>query len=192
MGILKLIGWDKLRRALKPETFQARLERHVKVATQLNALVAEGAIKRAISGGLKPANAMVTRMLKGSTKALVDSGQLFGSITGVAEKWDRAIIGVLKSRRVKKKGASKSSDVKQIAAILFYGATITVTPKMRRYFYARSQEDPVRYKPIKKTTTVIVIPPRPYLEAALDKAMIAQYRVNWDAAIAKALAGGLG
>ena len=55
-----------------------------------------------------------------------------------------------------------NTPVYKIAEIQEYGARIPVTDKMRRWFAAQGF-------PLKKTTTEIVIPPRPFIRQTADR-----------------------
>lgn len=55
----------------------------------------------------------------------------------------------------------ENTPVYKIAAIQEYGATIPVTDKMRGWFLANGF-------PLKKTTTEIIIPPRPFIRQTKD------------------------
>ncbi len=183
-----LTGFKRLKRMLSPGTFERRLKKHVKVATQLNALLAEGEIKTDISAGRFAKNSAMTIALKGSSKPLVGAtGELFKSIIGRAVAWNLALIGVLKNKKVKNKKTGKVDSIFQIAAILHDGATIRVTDKMRRYFFALSRE--FGTMPLSSRTKVIVIPPRPFLRGAVKKRLIKKYKANWQRAIGKAMRG---
>lgn len=61
---------------------------------------------------------------------------------------------------IKRKKYPNGLDVGKNALIQEYGAVIHVTDKMRKWFAAQGY-------PLKRTTTEIVIPPRPFLRKAL-------------------------
>lgn len=196
---LKLIGFKKLKDILDPAKIEKRMKKHVGKATLKNGLIAEGAIKSAIDKGkIKGAmgkrapNADLTVALKGSDRPLVDSGQLKKSITSEVKSWDLALIGINRNRTVVDSKGKKRS-VMRIAEALHDGATIKVTNKMRAYFYwlAYSDDSPFQgiVKPLKKSTKVIRIPPRPFLAAALTNRLLKRYNRQWDKAIIKVLQG---
>lgn len=187
---LQLSGFKKLKAILSPGTLPERFRRHVEKATKLNALIAEGEVKKAIYSGTgfkpNPANKPLTKVLKGSDRPLVDTGELVKSIAGEARTWDEAVIGVLRQRVVRGR-RGQARDVKNVAAILHEGATIKVTPKMRAYFFALSHQYPGLVFPLKPTKRYIVIPRRPFLRAATNSKVLAMYQRNWEQAIQKAL-----
>lgn len=187
---LVLTGFRRLKRMLSPGTFERRLQKHVKAATMLNALLAEGEIKTDISANRFKKNAARTIAIKRSSKPLAGvTGELFKSVIGRAVAWDTALIGVLKSKKVKNKQTGKVDDILQIAAILHDGATITVTDRMRRYFFLLASKKGSRTMPLRASTKVIVIPPRPFLRGVTKKRLVKKYKANWQRAIGKAMRG---
>lgn len=190
---IKLIGFEKLKDILSPAKIPRRLRKHVRKATELNAMLGASEVTRAIYKGVPPPNSDLTVALKGSSRTLVDSGNLAGSVHGKAVDWDEGHIGVLRRKKAKRvskkvKGARYTND---IAALLYFGATISVTDKMRRLFFAlaSSKKYHGKIKPLSPKTKVIVIPPRRYLDAALTTQMEAKYKKNWLAAIKLTLLG---
>jgi len=188
---LKLTGFDELKDALSPTKIPRRLRKHVKKATELNAMLGASEVVRAIYKGVPPANSPLTQALKGSSRTLVDSGTLAGSVHGKAADWDEGHIGVLRRRRLKKQRGKGQKYTTDIAAILYYGAIVPVTDKMRRFFFALAADPKYKGKvmPLSQKTKVIVIPPRRYLDAALAPAMESKYQKNWLDAIKLTLMG---
>lgn len=195
MAGLTLKGFTEVADLFAPGKFEKRLEAEVGKATKLNALLAEGAIKRGIySGKGIDKNSKFTIALKGSSRPLVDSGELVKSINGRAEKWDEFVVGVLKSRMVRDEKTGKSKDLLSIAQILHSGATVTVTPKMRRFFFwmaSRYEKGEIKepWKPLSARTKVIRIPARPFLRFAVTDKMNAKYTDNWAMAVQRAMGG---
>lgn len=196
---LKLIGFKKLKGILDPKKFEKRLKKHVGKATLRNGLDAESIIKDQIDKGKiksprrgKSPNAPLTVLLKGSDRPLVDSGELKKSINSEVKSWDLVLIGILRNRTVTDDRGKKRGIV-NIARALHDGAEIPVTAKMRRYFFwlAFGKDSPFKgaVKPLKKSTKKIVIPPRPFMHAALTKRMIVKYTKNWDLAVRKVMQG---
>jgi len=185
---LELIGFEELQDILDPAKFTTRITRHVKRATSKNALVGVGMIKRAIDSGKFASNKPMTSAIKGSSRPLVDSGQLKLAITKQVKTWYLANIGVIRSKTVTD-AQGRSEDVLSIAKVLHEGATIAVTPKMRRYFALMSRKFPDQWFPLKADTTSITIPPRPFLLAAISDKAVLIYQTNWAAAVQKALNG---
>jgi phage gpG-like protein len=97
-----------------------------------------------------------TKERKGSSKPLIDTGDLLGSIThelsGNSEVW----IGVRRGARAK-----NGKDIVDIAAVHEFGCTIAVTAKMRAYLHYQG----IHLEP---DTTHIVIPERSFLRATLE------------------------
>lgn len=87
---------------------------------------------------------------KGSSKALIDYGDLIGNINEEVLSADDAFIGV--KRGVKN---PNNQELVNIAVVHEEGRTIEVTPKMRAYLHSRGLH-------LKKATTYIRIPARPY------------------------------
>jgi len=85
---------------------------------------------------------------KGSSKPLIDKGDLIGSITFEVVDDDSVAIGV------------KKGNAGNIAAVHEYGCTIEVTPKMRAFLHYNGIH-------LKEATTYINIPPRPFLRPVL-------------------------
>lgn len=187
---LKLIGFQKLKDILAPTKVPRRLRKHVKKATDLNAQLGASEVVRNIYRGVPPANSPLTVALKGSSRTLVDSGTLAGSVHGKAVDWDEGHIGVLRNKQVKQR-TGKKKGLFDIARILYFGATVQVTDKMRRMFFALSHDEKYKgkVKPLSPKTKVIVIPPRRYLDAALTPQMEQQYKKNWLGAIRLTLLG---
>jgi hypothetical protein len=108
-------------------------------------------------------------------KALINHGDLLGSVThALSPDGMSGAVGV--NRKAKTKDGK---DVVDIAKVVFCGATITVTARMRAWF--RSQGHP-----LKPSTTAIIIPPRPTIEPAY-KAYFPQIRNRYQQALLKAL-----
>lgn len=185
---LTLIGFNELKDRLDPKKFNRRIRKHVGRATLRNALVGMSRAKRDIQSGKFTPNAPTTVALKGSSKPLVDTGELFKSITGEAVAWNVALIGVLKNRAVRNKETGKVEDLIMVAKILHDGAVVPVTAAMRRLFFRLARTKP-GVVPLSSRTRVLVIRPRPFLQGVLDRSEIRKYKANWSAAVRRALAG---
>lgn len=186
---LTLVGFKRLKAIFTPSSAQARMRKHVQAATQKNALLGASAVTQAIYRGSFRANSPLTVALKGSSRPLVDTGSLAGSVSGKSVSWNEAIIRAIRNRkRTSKERGRKRQAATNIAVLLYQGATVRVTDAMRRLFFALSREDP-RIKPLKKGTQVIVVPPRRYMDAALTSSMEAQYKRNWEAAVRMVMLG---
>lgn len=189
---LTLVGFEKLKDILDTTKFPARFRKHVQRATMRNALIGASAVTRAIYKGVPPPNAALTVALKGSSRQLVDTGALGGSVSGKAAAWNEMEIRVHRKARARpRRFRGQRVTTKQaadIAALLYYGASVPVTDKMRRYFYALSHQNP-NVKPLKASTKVIVIPPRKFLDVALDADNVKTYTANWTDAVRLAMLG---
>lgn len=196
---LKLIGFEKLKDILDPTKFERRLKRHVRTATLKNGLIAESEIKDKIDKGKiksprrgKSANADLTVAMKGSDRPLVDTGGLKQSINSEVKSWDLVLVGVLRNRVITDSQGRKKGVV-EIARALHDGAKIKVTSKMRKYFFwlAHGKDSPFRgmVKPLKASTKIILIPPRPFMHVALTHRMIKKYTENWRLAVRKVMQG---
>lgn len=213
---VKLTGpWGKMEALLKDGP--KAVEREIKRATRFNAMKVVRAVRENIRSGDHEENAELTVGFKGSTKPLVDKGELFKAITYTIISDTRAEVGVM-----------KSSSTANYALAVHEGATIKVTPAMRGLFHAlarysvgdltfsqlgeRAQELAKRmeksakrsrdkktgrftremssFKPIKESTTRIRIPGRPYLREVVEDARLQrEVMENWSRAVAYALSG---
>ena len=145
-----LIGdWDKIASSFNSSALNSFLHRAAaRVGNEGRSMVIEG-IKSGAPGGVpfKPLSP-VTIANKGSSKPLIDHGDLIGSVTYEVLDNNHVFIGVKKGEEV------------DIAAVHEFGCTIGVTPKMRAY---------LRHKGIhlKASTKYIHIPARPFLRPVL-------------------------
>lgn len=189
-------GWKKLQMMLEPKKADAIIRKHLRRATQLNGKIAEKQIRHTIKTGSYVANAELTQMIKGENKPLVGVGagaQLFGSITSRMISDATLFVGTL-----------KSSDVYDIAVTIHEGLSIGVTKAMRGLFFVLWQAslgkmDPAKltaraaelfalqsdgWLPLKKSTSVLIVPARRYIEQAFaDKSIRIQSKANWQQAL---------
>ena len=147
----ELIGdWDKLFKVLNPERIRAALHTVAAKVGNYGASEVKKGIQSGAPGGQKfQALSEFTVQRKGSSKPLIDKGDLIGSITYHVIDKENIAIGV-------KKGKSGN-----IAAVHEYGCTIGVTPKMRAFLHYNGIH-------LKQSTTYINIPPRPFLRPVLS------------------------
>ena len=147
--------WGKINNILNP----AKLRKSIRQCAAKVGNYGVSEVKKGIQSGapagqnFEPLQAL-TVWTKGSSKPLIDHGDLLGSVNyQVFNDNDGVFIGV-------KKGAKRKDgkDAVQIAAVHEFGCTIPVTDKMRRAFAAKFQGIGIR-----KETTHIYIPPRPFL-----------------------------
>lgn len=178
--------------ALDPAAMRAELRTQVRRATELNGKIAAAAARKVLQGGVTPKNAALTQAIKGSDKPLVDSAELFGAISSEVVNDYEVFVGV-----------ARNAAGYNIALITHDGVTIQVTDKMRGMFYylwqasigamdpskltGRAAELFERYqdwKPLKDSTTAIVIPPRRWTEQVFnDPELKARIERNWNDAI---------
>jgi len=176
--------------------FGKRLARNVRRATKLNALAAVKEMRATIQSGGFKANAPLTVALKGSSKPLVASGDLFQSISIEQINDDEIFVGVL-----------RTEEGFDLVNIVHNGAVIPVTPAMRWMFMllAKASDgtmDPSKlegraaelfsqfqgWKPLAESTTTIIIPERPFAVVAFSKeSLVKLCRENWEAAVLAAM-----
>lgn len=195
----KVKGMKRWRQALDARGFDEASRKHLRVATALNGKIAEALVRKTIqNGGGLAKNARLTKWIKGSQKALVDSGVMFQSVTSKLQDDFTVFVGVL-----------RSSSGYNVAVIVHEGAVEKVTPEMRGMFFmlwrasigeipaskltgraailwARKPGD---WKPLAPETQVIKIPARPFFKIAFSNTqMIKQARDNWKKAMEAAFA----
>lgn len=193
-------GWKKMRKALKAPAFQTTLRRQLRRASVLNGKLVERRIREAMRKGGYAKNANLTIAIKGSTKPLVDDGQLFQFITSKVIDDTTVFVGAL-----------RTDDNYNIIETIHNGATINVTPKMRGLFFIlwmaskgqvplsklegraaelfrRMPYDSYGWRPLKESTTHIIIPPRPFIHKVLaDVSLQLKVKENWTMAVQTAL-----
>lgn len=160
MTIEKYGDWDK---ALKFfSTLESRYDAAIKRALNRVGVYVRDKIKQGIRDQAPGGQAFVplsefTISRKKSSKALIDHGDLIGSITFKLVGNDAVFVGVLRTARGK-----QGQDLVNIAEVHEFGAIVPVTPKMRGFFAG------VFGVHLKKTTKAIRIPARPYLRPVLE------------------------
>ena len=141
--------WDKISKILNSARIKTALHSVAAKVGNYGASEVKKGIQSGAPGGQKfKALSSLTVQRKGSSKPLIDKGDLLGSITYQVADEEHVYIGV-------KKG--KSGD---IAGVHEFGCTIEVTPKMRAFLHYNGVH-------LKNTTTYINIPPRPFLRPVL-------------------------
>jgi len=138
--------WNKLANMLNPSRLKNSLRKCAAKAGNYGASEVKKGIRGGAPGGQSFAPlSPVTIINKGSSKPLIDHGDLIGSVTyEVFNDNSSVFIGVKKGKEV------------NIAAVHEYGCTIGVTSKMRAYLHYHGIH-------LKKTTAYIHIPARPFL-----------------------------
>ncbi|MBR0096877.1 MAG: hypothetical protein IJP88_06820 [Synergistaceae bacterium] len=155
-------SWDKLNVILNPDRLRRKLNQTAaRVGNYGVKLIKEGIVSGAPNGVKFADNHPYTIARKGSSKPLINKGDLLGSVTYAVPEVNSVFIGV-------KKSAKGGANAANIAAVHEFGCTIKVTPKMRAYLHHNGLH-------LKKSTQYIHIPPRPFLspifnsEEFLDK-----------------------
>lgn len=204
----KLTGsWGKLKHVVDRSRFESALKQNIRQATQRNAMRVVADIRKRITGRAYSPNAALTILIKKSTKPLVDDGDLFQAITHQMLNDKTAFVGALKATQVNGQSAA------DLAAILHEGATIAVTPAMRGLFFILAEvgagKKPASeltgraadlaqrlgsrlkgIKPLRASTTHIVIPPRPFLrESFEDPQILGKLKQEWERAVSSSLTG---
>ncbi len=166
---------------LNPRKFKFKLEKNIKRAMTRIGVFGQSEIVDAIDRKIFAPNAPLTVALKGHSTPLVGEapGALRQSIDFDVPKWNIVDIGVLR-RRTQPGGDGKPDDIVDIAAAVHEGATIKVTEKMRLFFAAIQH-------PLKASTTVIVIPGRPFLRVLLSRRSIRFMKKEWEVAVQRTL-----
>lgn len=141
--------WSRLDEIFNPSRIAAGVRQAAaRVGNYGASDVKKGIVSGAPGGQKFIPNSSLTTSRKGSSKPLIDKGDLVGSITYQVVNDNNVFVGV------------KKGDEANIAAVHEFGCTIQVTPKMRAYFHYQGIH-------LKASTQFIVIPPRPFLRPVL-------------------------
>ena len=161
----KLAGdWNRLDEILNPAKLAEGIRQAAaRVGNYGASQVKKGIVSGSPGGQTFAPNSPLTIARKGSSKPLINHGDLVGSITYQIIDSENVFIGVKKGKEV------------NIAAVHEYGCTIRVTPKMRAYLHYQG----VHLKP---STQMIYIPARPFLRPVLNssdfKAKVAEIYIE--------------
>lgn len=135
MSGVRLSGeWSALVKALDARDFRARLAKALGIAQERVGRDFQARARRAIQGGVYAPNSPITRAIKGSSKPLVDHGDLYQSITfQVADPYTLRL-GIMRARSGQK--------AVNIGLVLHEGATIDVGkhPQVRRAVWAKVRD----------------------------------------------------
>lgn len=201
---VKLAGdWDKLKFLISAAHFKPAMQAAIGRATAINALIIKREVRKNLKTGSyatgREKNRPLTMMIKGSSRALVDTGQLFQAITSKVNSWDSAEIGV-----------ARTSRQKNTALIVHEGSVVKVSAKMRALFIVLAEasdgtrdpsslrgraaelyaRQPKGWKALKPSTKVIKIPPRPFIREVVESSAIAKrIAENWLEAASASIAG---
>ena len=144
--------WRKLKNVM--EKCDARIRKNCTIALMKAGLRLESMIKdRILSGkGMKPLHGFTIER-KGSSKPLVDEGDLLGSVGMRFIEMDTVFVGVHR----------KAADGTDVASVheREEGTRIKVTPRMRAYLHGIGLH-------LKPTTTEIFIPGRPFVKPSYE------------------------
>lgn len=196
--------WAEYGRKLSPARFNRALNKTVPKALDLAGFEMRKVMRHSMSSGKFKRNAALTITIKGSTKPLIDFGDMFAAVTHVVNRATgrEVFIGVLHT--------AKSRDGKSLTNIGYHlheGVRIPVTAKMRRMFFylALASEGTVspsdltgraavlfkrnqNWLPLKDTTTHIVIPGRPWIRRSFDqKSFHVKFRIELQNAVKRAI-----
>lgn len=152
--------WGNLNSVLNPSKLRASMKQCAsRVGNYGASEVKKGIVSGAPGGETFTPLSAITIARKGSSKPLIDHGDLVGSVTYQTFNNENSVfIGVKKG--VKRKN-NQDSEMVQIAAVHEFGCTIAVTPKMRAYLHYQGIH-------LRKETTYIHIPARPFLRPILQ------------------------
>ena len=135
---VQLVGvWNSFTKAVDPETFKRRLDQQLRVAHARMGRQFVRNARQAIRAGNYAPNSALTVILKGSSKPLVDTGDLAQAIT--YEVLDDAKMRGVRVGLIRAKGGAQ---VINIGAILHEGATIDIGkhPAVRRAVWAKVRD----------------------------------------------------
>ena len=142
--------WGKLRDVMK--RFDERLQKNSSVALSRAGILLEGMIKDRIISGRDMAKLHgFTVEQKGSSKPLINDGDLLGSVGHRFVEKNAVFVGAHRK-------AADGTDVAELHE-REKGTRIKVTPKMRAYLHAHGFH-------LKPETKVLFIPGRPYIKPA--------------------------
>lgn len=146
----KFGDWKRLERIMSG--FDERLKKNCTVALTRAGIEMEGLIKERILSGKGMARMHpFTIAMKGSSKPLIDDGDLLNSVSHRFVAEDTVFVGVHR----------KAADGTDIAALheRETGTHIPVTPKMRAFLHAKGLH-------LKASTQALFIPGRPFVKPA--------------------------
>ena len=164
-----------LKKFLNVPRFKTLMERKIRAATRLNAMIMHAEIRRRIRGRKYARNAKVTLMIKGKKKPpLIRTGQLHAAIEQELINSYKARVGIRPGQNAK------------LAKILHEGATVKITPKVRAAIFGQIKEagGNIDKLPKMKSKGVLRIPPRRFLtEVFENRKLRSEINRNWDNAV---------
>lgn len=194
--------WKKYGRKLEGPRFRRALDKTLPQSLEKSALQMVKLIRATMTRNKVTKNAVLTIAIKGSTKPLVDYGDLFAAITHQMVEKNAVFVGVLQQAL-----ARDGSSLSNMAKNLHNGIKIPVTPRMRRMFYylalaSQGAIDPgeltgrakvlfsryKNWKPLNEKTTHITIPGRPWISIAFaNKAFRDKFKIELENAVIRAI-----
>jgi hypothetical protein len=190
--------WQRLLKASNPSRFRKLLTAHMRVATERNGVDVMNCIRRKVQEAKFDPNSELTKLLKGSSKPLINSSTLARNINYALEN---AFVGLA--------GTNRNREGANIAYVLHEGATLKMTDERRRwlaraiamaykkmgrdyqgkegtgYTYSGGVASPTRGK--SNSFAALIIPSRPFIESAFDDALIKRILERWSEACYQAI-----
>ena len=120
--------WERFIYQLEPTRFTRALHKEVARANARIGSEFQRRARKAIQGAGYAGNSPMTVAMKGSSKPLVDDGDLMGALTWAQDRVDPMVVWL---------GLKRYAKEANIGRILHDGATVKVTPGMRRLLFAR-------------------------------------------------------
>jgi len=154
---LQLQGYETMMGMLKKGDYNKVFRMKLRKKNKKLAILGATRLSQEIRDGNFVKNSPVTIFLKKSSKTLVNHADLLNSVSGkVGHNWYSFDVGTKR----------RTPSGMNLAHMLETGFTIKVTPKMRGLFYHWARESGGQFKPLKSSTTVIRVKPRPYMKQA--------------------------
>ncbi len=159
IGIHLVGDWKLAKKVL--ETAPAAFDRALKKTIAAEAEVIAGMIRARINGNTPPPNAASTIQQKGSSKTLVNTGEMKNSVQIVWNGKFQAFIGIPAAARG---GVSRLADIHENGRVIVQ----QMTEKQRRFLHALFKTGGNKHG---GGTGIIVIhiPARPFIKPAMDE-----------------------
>jgi len=176
---VRVKGLKELEAAFGPK-FVLSLRKKVRKANLVLAVRFQTQLRKTIGkSNLYHKNDIVTTIIKGSNKPLNHTGKLVDNVDSkiVQSGWGFDVWA--------QKLGGNGQD---ITALLHWGGNVAVTEGHRKFFYAMFKKTSGAIKPLKKSTTHLFIPARPYMLYAFKKGTGTRRLLNkyWNNAVARA------
>lgn len=189
--------WGEFLRAIRPGEMARRLQEELRKATTKNCLLVKSAMRKRIQDRAYLPNSPLTLAIKAPrTKPLIGGppgpgGDLFRAITHeVSVRADGEPVGFVGLLRTDTHKGTRYN----IGIILHEGATIRVTPAMRRAVFAKARRNGKGRRYLRDIAGPArgtwVIPPRPFVRDVIqDPAIQRALLREWEAGVDRALRG---